>query len=66
MDLILLVIGLILWLLGDNHRDDVIGLLERILAVAAVMVVLLGGRWLLLEGAALALALWLPSASRFE
>lgn len=66
MDLILLVIGLILWLLGDNHRDDVIGLLEKILAVAAVMVVLLGGRWLLLEGAALALALWLPSASRFE
>lgn len=66
MDLILLVIGLILWLLGDNHRDDVIGLLEKILAVAAVMVVLLSGRWLLLEGAALALALWLPSASRFE
>jgi hypothetical protein len=31
-----------------------------------VMVVLLGGRWLPLEIAALALALWLPSADRFE
>lgn len=66
MDLILLVMGLALWLLGDNHNDDVIGLLEKILGVAAVMVVLLGGRWLLLEGAALGLALWLPSAARFE
>ena len=65
MDLVLLLVGLALWLLGDNHTD-VIGLLEKIVGVAAVMVVLLGGRWLLLEGAALALALWLPSASRFE
>jgi hypothetical protein len=30
------------------------------------MVVLLGGRWLPLEIAALGLALWLPSAARFE
>jgi hypothetical protein len=30
------------------------------------MVVLLGGRWLPLEIAALGLALWLPSADRFE
>jgi len=66
MDLVLLLVGLALWLLGDNNSDDVIGLLEKIVGVAAVMVVLLGGRWLLLEGAALALALWLPSASRFE
>jgi hypothetical protein len=66
MDLFLLVMGLALWLLGENHKDDVIGLLEKILGVAAVMVVLLGGRWLLLEGAALGLALWLPSAARFE
>jgi len=66
MDLVLLLVGGLLWLLGDNHGDDVIGLLEKILAVAAVMVVLLGGRWLLLELAALVLALWLPSAARFE
>jgi hypothetical protein len=66
MDLVLLFVGCVLWILGDNHNDDAIGLLEKILAVAAVMVVLLGGRWLLLELAALALAIWLPSASRFE
>ncbi|MEB3259012.1 MAG: hypothetical protein VKP63_00100 [Cyanobacteriota bacterium] len=66
MDLLLLGVGLTLWLLGDNHSDDVIGLLEKILGVAAVLVVLLSGRWLLLEAATLALALWLPSASRFE
>jgi hypothetical protein len=66
MDLMLLAVGCVLWTLGDNHSDDVIGLLEKILAVAAVMVVLLGGRWLLLELAALALAFWLPSSSRFE
>jgi hypothetical protein len=66
MDLVLLVAGCVLWVVGDNHSDDVIGLLEKILASAAVMVVLLGGRWLFLELVALALALWLPSASRFE
>ncbi|MEB3335725.1 MAG: hypothetical protein VKP70_12155 [Cyanobacteriota bacterium] len=66
MDLVLLSVGCVLWIMGDNNSDDVIGLLEKILAIAAVMVVLLGGRWLLLEVVALLLALWLPSASRFE
>ena len=66
MDLVLLVGGVALWIVGDNHADDAIGLLEKILATAAVLVVFLGGRWLPLELAALALALWLPSASRFE
>ena len=66
MDLVLLLVGGLLWLLGENHSDDVIGLLEKTLAVVAVMVVLLGGRWLLLELLVLLLALWLPSASRFE
>ncbi len=66
MDLVFLITGVTLWLLGVNHSDDVIGLLEKILAVAAVMVVLLGGRWLPLELVVLGLALWMPSASRFE
>jgi len=65
-DLVLLVAGVVLWIEGSNHQDDTIGLLEKIVATAAVMVVLLGGRWLPLEIAALALALWLPSADRFE
>ncbi|MFM7171304.1 MAG: hypothetical protein ACKOYH_10770 [Cyanobium sp.] len=66
MDLVLLVSGVLLWVEGSNHQDDTIGLLEKIFATVAVMVVLLGGRWLALEIAALALALWLPSAARFE
>jgi hypothetical protein len=66
MDLVLLVAGVVLWMEGTNQQDDTIGLLEKILATAAVMVVLLGGRWLPLEFAALGLALWLPSAARFE
>ena len=66
MDLVLLVVGATLWLLGDDNADDVIGLLQKLVAVVAVMVVLLGGRWLVLELAALGLALWLPNASRFE
>ncbi|MFN9645754.1 MAG: hypothetical protein ACK6BG_11710 [Cyanobacteriota bacterium] len=66
MDLVLLAAGVTLWLLGANHSDDVIGLLEKIVGVAALMVVLLGGRWLPLELLVLGLALWLPGANRFE
>jgi hypothetical protein len=66
MDLVLLLAGGLLWIVGDNHGDDTIGLLEKIIAVAAILVVLLGGRWLPLEVAALVLALLLPNASRFE
>jgi hypothetical protein len=66
IDLLLMVVGIVLWIEGDNHRDDTIGLLEKIIAIAAVMVVLLGGRWLPLEVALVGLALWLPSATRFE
>jgi hypothetical protein len=40
----------------------VIGLLQVMIAVAAFLVVLLGGRPMLLELSALALALWLPRA----
>jgi hypothetical protein len=66
IDLLLMVVGIVLWIEGDNHRDDTIGLLEKIIAIAAVLVVLLGGRWMVLEVALVGLAFWLPSASRFE
>ncbi|MEB3264275.1 MAG: hypothetical protein ACKO5F_16345 [Synechococcus sp.] len=66
LDMVLLLSGALLWGEGSNHPDDVIGLLEKILAVTAVMVVLLGGRQLPLEVGALLLAAWLPSARRFE
>jgi hypothetical protein len=66
MDLVLLLAGGVLWIVGDNHGDDTIGLLVKIIAVAAILVVLLSGRWLPLEVAVLVLALSLPNASRFE
>jgi hypothetical protein len=66
LDMVLLLSGALLWGEGSNHPDDVIGLLEKILAVTAVMVVLLGGRQLPLEVGALLVAAWLPSARRYE
>jgi hypothetical protein len=66
LDLVLLSAAVLLWSQGCSQLDDSIGLLKKILAVAAVMVVLLGGRQVPLELAALGLALLLPSASRFE
>lgn len=66
LDLVLLGSAVLLWSQGCIHVDDSIGLLEKILAVVAVMVVLLGGRQVPLEIAALVLALLLPNASRFE
>ena len=66
LDLVLLGAAVLLWGQGCSQLDDSIGLLKKILAVTAVMVVLLGGRQVPLEIAALTLALLLPSASRFE
>ena len=63
LDGVLLVVATMLWLSGSNHRDDVWGLLQKMLAVIAVVVVLLGGRQMLLEAGLLALALWLPGAN---
>ena len=66
LDVVLLLSSVVLWSEGSRHTDDVIGMLEKIFAVTCVMVVLLGGRQLPLELAALAVAAWLPSANRFE
>ena len=66
LDVVLLSAAVLLWSLGSSHEDEVIGLLEKILAVAALFVVLLGGRQIPLELAALAIAFWLPSAARIE
>ncbi len=62
-DLALLGAGAVLWGSGCDERDDVWGLFQKLLGVAALVVVILGGRLLVLELAGLALALWLPSAS---
>ena len=66
LDLVLLSGAALLWILGSDHADEVFGLLAKILAVAALFVVLFGGRQIPLELAALAIACWLPSAARIE
>lgn len=60
VSLILLSAATVLWVKSCNNSDDVISLLERIIAVTFVMVVLLVTRNLLLEGLALVGALRLP------
>ncbi|MCP9830973.1 hypothetical protein KBZ14_06480 [Synechococcus sp. HJ21-Hayes] len=55
--------GALLWAKGRRNQDDVIGLLQVMIAVAAFMVVLLGVRPMLLELSVLALALCLPRAA---
>ena len=63
LDGVLLVAALLLWMGGSANRDDVWGLLQKMLAGIAVVVVLLGGRQMLLEALVLALALWIPGAN---
>ena len=54
----------LLWLLARDNSDDVIGLLEKIIPVTAVMLVVLLNRSVLLEGVALLIAFVLPKARR--
>jgi hypothetical protein len=65
-ELLLLVLAAGLWIRGISQRDEVFGLFTKFLAVLVLVVVLIAGRPLLLELGLLALALWLPSAVRFE
>lgn len=65
-ELLLLLVAAGLWLRGMTQRDEVFGLFVRFLAIVVILVVLIAGRPLLLELALLSLALWLPSAVRFE
>ena len=66
LDLVLLVSAVLLWIKGGNTPDDVWSVFQKFLAFVAVLVVLLGGRQLLLEILALALTFWLPTAARFD
>lgn len=65
-ELLLLLLAAGLWLRGISQRDEVFGLFTKFLAILVLVVVLIAGRPLLLELGLLALALWLPSAVRFE
>ncbi|MGC6482726.1 MAG: hypothetical protein ACON4T_04080 [Synechococcus sp.] len=59
-----MTLGTVLWLSGRSNPDDVIGLLEQMLAIALGLVVLFVGHNLLIEGLTLAIALRLPGARR--
>lgn len=63
MDIVLLLAAVALWASGSDERDEVWGLFQKMLGVAALLVVILGGRQIVLELLGLGLALWLPSAS---
>ena len=60
--LLFLAISVMLWMSGRNNPDDVIGLLERLLAALLVLVVVLVSQNLVLESVALIAALRLPFA----
>ena len=62
--LLFLAISVMLWMSGRKNPDDVIGLLERLLAALLIVVVVLVSQNLLLESVALVAALRLPLASR--
>ena len=62
--LLLLAMAVTLWMSGRNNPDDVIGLLERLLAGLLIVVVVLVSQNLVLESVALIAALRLPFASR--
>ena len=64
ISLMLMSLGIVLWFKGRGNPDDVIGLLERILAVVVVMVVLFVNHNLVLETLALFAVLQLPIARR--
>ncbi len=66
LDLLLMAGAVLLWARGSNSPDDVWRVFQKFLASVAVVVVLLGGRQLLLEVLVLGLALWLPSAARVD
>jgi hypothetical protein len=62
----LLLIGLALnvWLSGRRNPDEVIGLLEKLLAALLLVVVLWESRNVVLEGLALLVVLQLPALPR--
>jgi hypothetical protein len=66
LDLVLLGSAVLLWSKATNTPDDVWSVFQKFLAFVAVVVVLLGGRQLLLELLALSVTFWMPSAASFE
>jgi len=66
LDLYLLSAAVALWCSGNANDDDVWSLFQKFFVAVALAVVLLGGRQIFLELLALGIALWLPSARRYQ
>lgn len=66
MDVLLLLAAFTLLVRSNSERDEVWCLCLRVLAVVSVLAVITSVRGLPISLLLLALALWLPSASRFE
>ena len=62
--LLLFFLALNLWLSGRKNPDEVIGLLEKMLAALLVVVVLLDSRNIVLESLAILAVLQLPALPR--
>ena len=62
--LLLFFLSLNLWLSGRKNPDEVIGLLEKMLAALLVVVVLLDSRNVVLESLALLAVLQIPALPR--
>ena len=60
--LVLLALMIFLWVSGRRNPDDVIGLLEQMLAIGLALVVLFIGQNILLEIIVLLIGLRLPAA----
>ncbi|MEO1002682.1 MAG: hypothetical protein AAFX65_06165 [Cyanobacteria bacterium J06638_7] len=63
LDLLLLLSAAAFWWSASREVDDVWGLLKGLLALVSLVVVLVGGRQVLLELLALAFTFWLPSST---
>ena len=64
ISVMLLSMAALLWKMSSDSMDDVIALLQRILATTLVLVVVLVSRNLLLETAVLIAAVQLPGVPR--
>ena len=64
ISLLLFGLAVMLWLSGHRNPDEVIGLLEKLLAALLVVVVLLESRNVVLESLALLAVLQLPALPR--
>ncbi|MFM8524365.1 MAG: hypothetical protein ACKOCM_01885 [Cyanobacteriota bacterium] len=66
VSLLLLLVAAVLWFGGTASRDDVFGMLAKIIATVVALVVVIFGHQLPLELLGLLVALSLPAARTFQ